>query len=139
MKLNYITLSEDAKEPTYATDGSGCFDLYVAGFDPTLKAWRTGLAFDIPVGWAMMIYSRSGHGFKHGVRLANCVGVIDSDYRDEVLIKIHADRFDCPVMQINKGDRIAQAMLIPIKKIQFNKVSELGQTGRTGGFGSTGQ
>ncbi|MGN6704385.1 MAG: dUTP diphosphatase, partial [Burkholderiaceae bacterium] len=73
-----------AKLPEYATPGSACFDLFAACtvVDVDFCALiDTGLEFAVPDGHVMMIYSRSGHGFKHGVRLSNCVGVIDSDYR----------------------------------------------------------
>jgi dUTP pyrophosphatase len=138
MRLKIKRLTSDAIIPKYATPGSACFDLHVAGFDPVLQAWKTGLAFEIPEGWCMKIYSRSGHGFKHGVRLANCTGVIDADYRDEVLIKLHSDRFDTPVIKINKGDRIAQAMLERVEQVEFLEVKELLDRISRGGFGSTG-
>lgn len=137
-ELKIKRLSDDATMPRYATKGSACFDLYVAGFDPVLQAWKTGLAFEIPEGWCMKIYSRSGHGFKHGVRLANGTGIVDSDFRDEVLIKLHSDRFDTPVLKINKGDRIAQGMLERVEQVEFVEVEELGGMNRGGGFGHTG-
>lgn len=85
----------------------------------------------------MMVYSRSGHGFKSDVRLANCVGVIDSDYRGEVKVKLTNDGNE--YMQVNEGDRIAQAMIIPVEQVKFIEVAELSDTERgTGGFGSTG-
>lgn len=138
MRLKIKKLSEDAIVPKYATPGSACFDLHVAGFDPVLQAWKTGLAFEIPEGWCMKIYSRSGHGFKHGVRLCNSVAVIDADYKDEVLIKLHADRYDGPALKINKGDRIAQGMLERVEQVEFVEVEELGGMNRGGGFGHTG-
>lgn len=85
----------------------------------------------------MLIYSRSGHGFKHGVRLANAVGVIDSDYRGEVQVKLVNDG-GMP-FYVNKGDRIAQAMLVPVQQFQLAEVEDLSETARgAGGFGSTG-
>jgi len=89
----------------------------------------------------MLIFSRSGHGFKNDARLANCVGVIDSDYRGEVAVKMTSDRqfSDAHALVVRNGDRIAQAMIIPFPKIKFEEVDELGSTERgTGGFGSTG-
>ena len=86
----------------------------------------------------MLVYSRSGHGFKHGVRLANSVGVIDSDYRGEVSIGLRNDsplRFD-----YKAGDRLAQAMILPVPMVELVEVEELSDTERgTGGFGSTGK
>lgn len=90
----------------------------------------------------MMVYSRSGHGFKHNTRLSNCVGVIDSDYRGELLVKLTMDD-EClntdVELEVIPGDRIAQAMLIPIERVSFELVDELSETKRTGGFGSTGK
>ena len=90
----------------------------------------------------MLVFSRSGHGFNHAVRLANSVGVIDSDYRGEVKVKLACD--DCPddepPLKINPGDRIAQAMVLPIPRVEFEEVTELSATARgQGGFGSTGR
>ncbi len=142
-----------AKLPTYATDGSACFDLYARSvpklnnqecrlFDGLL--FNTGLKFEVPVGYAMMIYSRSGHGFTDGIRLSNCVGVIDSDYRGTVAIKLHADTQlgQVKLAEMAKSDeliRVAQAMLVPVTQCRFEEVSELTETERgQGGFGSTG-
>ncbi len=103
---------------------------------------NTGLAFEVPEGYVMMVYSRSGHGFKNGVRLANCVGVIDSDYRGELLVKLTKDvtSFNSNPFPIKNGDRIAQAMLIPVPQVTFTQVSELSETKRgDGGGGSTGR
>lgn len=147
-------LYPDAKLPTYATDGSGCFDLYahsVQGFDHvgtiidhgSPVECGTGLAFEIPPGHVMLVFSRSGMGIKHGIRLANAVGVIDADYRGEVVVKLVQD-YRLPVggqghYEIRPGDRIAQAMVIPLPRVQFFEVGELSQTARgSGGFGSTG-
>lgn len=132
-------LTEDAILPTYATGGSACFDLY--SIENTTFAgsnvFRTGLAFEIPEGYVMLVYSRSGHGFKADIRLANCVGVIDSDYRGELLIKLTIDSNLIHV--IGKGERIAQAMIVPYQSVLFEEVDELGTTERgVGGFGSSG-
>ena len=87
----------------------------------------------------MLVYSRSGHGFKHDTRLANCVGVIDSDYRGELMVKLTYDGAeDGPF--IEPGDRIAQAMIVPVSQVSFDVVDELSDTVRgSGGFGSTGK
>ena len=128
--------------PRFATSGAACFDLHAlyqgeAGAYSSSPAVRTGLAFDVPEGHVMLIYSRSGHGFKDGVRLSNCVGVIDADFRGEIHVKLKNDsplRFD-----FKAGDRIAQAMILPIPTVSFIEVSELTNTERgAGGFGSTG-
>lgn len=142
MKLKVKKLHPDAVIPTYATSGAACFDLHAVDFEGENKTdslvIKTGLAFEIPDGWQMLIFSRSSHGFKHNVRLANCVGVIDSDYRGEVKVKLTAD-FGWN-LSIFKGDRIAQAQLIPVHRVTFEEVSELTETERgNGGFGSTGK
>lgn len=142
MKVNVKKLHPDAKLPTYATDGSGAFDMYA-----TDDGWvgkhqgKTGLAFEVPEGHVMLVFSRSGHGYKNNVRLVNCVGIIDSDYRGEVSAKLIQDYKDeQPSAYINKGDRIAQALIVPVDRVEFNLVGELSDTLRgTGGFGSTGK
>lgn len=148
MKLKIRKLREDAIVPQYATDGSACFDLF-ACFDTddySARIYRkkpkvisTGLAFEIPEGHVMLVFSRSGHGFKFSTRLGNCVGVIDSDYRGEVMVNLTRDDSDLDMLQIRQGDRIAQAMVIPFPRVEFEEVEDLTSTERgEGGFGSTG-
>lgn len=133
------------KLPTYGTDGAGCFDIYpdldehekisLSVSQPTVII-PTGLLFEIPQGKALMIYSRSGQGFKFNTRLANCVGVIDSDYRGELMVKLTMDEDD--YMVIGRNTAIAQGMIIDAPKVQFEVVQELSETARgAGGFGST--
>lgn len=154
MLINIKKTHPDAKVPLYATDGAGCFDLFALTVDGCHQVGRyvepgfpvicrTGLALEIPPSWVMVIFSRSGHGFNHDTRLANCVGVIDSDYRGEVMVKLTAD--DDPEhrgglnLYVSPGDRVAQAMLQPVERITFNVAEWLSETERgTGGFGSTG-
>lgn len=156
MKLRIQKLHPDAQLPVFATEGAACFDLvaftvmgaYTLGCHVDHGhpvECGTGLAFEIPPGHAMLIFSRSGHGFKHGMRLANCVGVIDSDYRGEVKVKLTQDLM--PVMLgsddfgpfIKPGDRIAQAMILPVPAVELELADTLTETQRgTGGFGSTG-
>jgi dUTP pyrophosphatase len=145
--LRVKRIHPDAILPTRATDGSACFDLRaiiedrseVHVFDGYPVSFETGLAFEIPEGYAMMIYSRSGAGFKSDVRLSNCVGVIDSDYREGVMVKLARDGFrDGRPFTVKHGDRIAQAMLIPVPRVELVEVEELSTSARTGGFGSTG-
>ena len=86
----------------------------------------------------MLVFSRSGHGFNNGLRLANCVGVIDSDYRGQVKAKVHND--SNTTYQVKAGERIAQAMIVPIALVKFMVVDELSSTERgEGGGGSTGK
>lgn len=145
-------LHTDAKLPKYATPGAACFDLsaivegngmmtsnekLVTPYQPV--SFRTGLAFEVPEGYAMLVFSRSGHGFNNGVRLSNCVGVIDSDYRGEVLVKLHCDAEGQGVL-VKHGDRIAQAGLVKMEQVEMFLTDELNETQRgEGGFGHTGQ
>jgi len=146
--LKVKRLHPDARLPTYATDGSACMDLYVRrspwtddlaavpGFGST--RYQTGVAVEVPEGWAMLVFSRSGDGFNRHLRLSNCVGVIDSDYRGEVCVQL---RNDSSVGQrVAPGDRIAQAMLVRAPRCTILEVAGLTPTARgEGGFGSTGR
>lgn len=144
--LGVKRLTDTAILPVFASAGAACFDLHADlkcedGCEQVLFSgnhiFRTGLAFDIPKGYALMVYSRSGHGFKNDVRLANCVGVIDSDYTGEVKVKLTIDN-DWG-FTVSHGDRIAQAMLIKVPCVQLVEVDELNTTERgANGFGSTG-
>ena len=131
--------------PQYQTPGAACFDLHalhagtVAAGDP--KTFGTGLAFEVPNGHVLMIYSRSGHGFKNDMRLANCVGVIDSDYRGEVCVRLTNDQGGPAARRvtIKTGDRIAQGMLVRIPGVDLVEADEISETERgAGGLGSTG-
>ena len=138
MQLKIKKLHPDAVLPTYATPGAACFDLYASSIQRN-DVFGTGIAVEVPPGYAMKVYSRSGHGFKYGARLANCVGIIDSDFRGEVMVKLAFDNDRLPLPTIRVGDRIAQAMIEPAPQVEFVEVDELSDTERgTGGFGSTG-
>ena len=134
------------KIPTYATDGSGCFDIFpdiekdkqhfLLSPGSATTTIGTGLYFEIPKGKALMVYSRSGQGFNHNTRLANCVGVIDSDYRGELKVKLKMDGDG--YLYIDPEKAIAQGMIIDASQVTFSVVEELSETERgTGGFGST--
>lgn len=142
MPLKIQKLSTTAKLPVYGSKGAACFDIHANIKDSVLVTVNTptiihtGLAFEIPPGYVMLVFSRSGHGFKNDVRLSNGTGIIDSDYRGELLIKLAADQGPFTVFP---GDRIAQAMLITVPHVVFEEVTELSSTERgSGGFGSTG-
>jgi len=144
MKLKIKRIHPDAIMPTYGTGGAACFDLYAIQC-PKLTSvfgahtFRTGLSFEVPDGYVMLVYSRSGHGFKNDTRLANSVGVVDSDYRGEVMVRLTRDAHTPNYLTVSPGDRIAQAMLISVPKLTLVEVDELSETGRgVGGFGSTG-
>lgn len=134
-------LVPEAKLPEYATAGAAAFDLRtVKGgtISPgRARTFNTGLAFEVPDGHVMLVFSRSGHGFVHDMRLANCVGVIDSDYRGEVRVRLSCDGRAGVI--VAEGDRIAQALVLPVERVTFEEVDELGVTERgAAGFGSTG-
>lgn len=138
IKLNH----PQAKVPTYATDGSACFDLYCAEVVEMLSdtiTINTGIIAEIPEGYAMMVYSRSGHGFKSDTRLCNAVGVVDSDYRGEVMVKLRKDSMKATPPDLSVGSRIAQAMLIPVTQVSFEVIDEVSESERGSfGFGSSG-
>lgn len=150
MQIDIQLLHPEAKVPEYATPGAAAFDLRaLIEPDTTLHPLRrcvpaggtlivrTGLAISIPHGWGLFIYSRSGHGFKNDVSLSNCVGVIDSDYTGEIMVKLRNDSREA--FFVNHGDRIAQAVLQVAPRAQFIVRDKLQETERgTGGFGSTG-
>lgn len=142
MNIKIKPLSALARLPEYATAGSACFDIATSSdsvdITPGSSAvLKTDLAFEIPPGYVMMVYSRSGHGFKHGLRLVNGTGIIDSDYRGELMIKLHNDGGKSVL--IESGERIAQGMIVPVQQVLFEAVAELSDTERgTGGLGSTG-
>lgn len=140
--MNIKLMKKDAKLPRYATAGSAAFDLF-STHDGEIHSGcslrvSTGVAIEIPEGSVLLLFGRSGHGFNDGIRLANCVGVIDSDYRGEIMVKLHNDS-QYP-FYFNKDSRIAQGVILPIFVVQeWNVVDELGVTERgTGGLGSTG-
>ena len=145
MNVKIKKVHPEAKVPVYGSAGAACFDLYAArvigttddGSERTVT-YGTGLQFEVPEGHVMMVYSRSGHGFKYGITLANSTGVIDADYRGEVMIKL--TKRDTSIYGMPEvGERIAQAMIIPVEQVSFEEADELSNTERgEGGIGSTG-
>lgn len=132
-----------AKLPKYQTAGAACFDIAAALDEPVIvrpcqaEIVPTGLAVEVPPGYVLKLYSRSGHGFKSNVRLSNCVGVIDSDYRGEIMASIFNDGLI--EFRIEHGDRILQGMIEKADQIDIVEVDDLSETDRgEGGFGSTG-
>lgn len=141
MQVKVKKVSPTATMPTYGSKGAACFDLYADTIE--MKMWGamigTGLSFEVPEGHVMMVYSRSGHGVNHGVVLRNSTGVIDSDYRGEVMVALTCTSRDSG-LAVNPCDRIAQAMIVPVEQSTFVEVDELSETDRgDGGFGSTGK
>ncbi len=143
MNIKYKILNELAKEPTRGSEYAAGYDLYAATdreislFPHTTQLIGTGLAFELPDGYFGAVYARSGLASKKGLRPANCVGVVDSDYRGEVMVALHNDSDH--IMTIDAGERIAQLVLMPYVNMTFEQVEELNTTNRgEGGFGSTG-
>lgn len=139
----YKRLNDLAIVPTKGSEYSAGYDLYAAiESDIEIAPHKTvmigtGLAFEIPPYTFMGIFARSGLATKKGLRPANCVGVVDSDYRGEVKVALHNDSDE--VMTVESGERIAQAIVLPFYQIGLEEVDELSDTDRgEGGFGSTG-
>lgn len=138
-------IGREIPAPFYATPGAAAMDLHACLDQPvTIPAGGravipTGLAIALPSPeYVALVFARSGLGIKHGVAPANCVGVIDSDYRGEILVGLqNSGREDYTVAP---GDRIAQLMITPVLQARLRLVDELDETQRgAGGFGSTGQ
>lgn len=140
--MNIKLLNYEATVPTRGTEYSAGYDLYSC-IDATLAPGEsvmigTGIAMEIPESCVGLVFARSGLACKQGLRPANCVGVIDSDYRGEIKVCLHNDanqnRF------IDTGDRIAQLVIVPYMAPELVVVGELGDTERgEGGFGHTGK
>ncbi len=135
---------KNAKIPMHGSEYAAGYDLYACTTNPitipphsTVKV-GTGLAMEIPNGYFGAIFARSGLATKQGLRPANAVGVIDSDFRNEVIVALHNDTV-LP-KTIEPKERIAQLVVIPYLPLEFELVDELSDTERGGGgFGSTGK
>lgn len=137
-------LHPNAILPTYGTAEAAGADLYACLDEPVTAqpgqtVWiPTGLAMEIPVGYAGLVYARSGMACKRGLAPANKVGVIDSDYRGPVTVVLH--NHGTEPQTVAQGDRIAQLVITPVLAPCFAEVEELSDTNRgQGGFGSTGK
>lgn len=130
--------------PTYGSAGAAGADLYACLEEeiviaPGQSAFvPTGLSMEIPVGFAGLIYARSGLACKRGLAPANKVGVVDSDYRGEFMVVLH--NHGAEPQTVANGERIAQLVITPVYTPAFEEVDELTDTQRAaGGFGSTGK
>ena len=143
--LKIKKLRENARIPYRATEGSAGMDLYACienevVIEPhRIELIPTGIAIELDSAEQVAyIYARSGLAIKHGIAPANCVGVVDSDYRGEVCVGL-VNRTDT-AFSILPGDRIAQMVIAPVILPRIEVVEELGSTEREGGgFGSTGK
>ncbi len=144
LKMNFKKLNENAVTPTYGTEFSAGADLYACeGGEVTIepgesKLIHTGLSLEIPVGYAGLIYARSGIATKRGLAPANKVGVIDSDYRGEIMVCLF--NHSKTAQTIADKERIAQLVITPFLQVEYCEKDELSDTVRgEGGFGSTGK
>ena len=143
-KIKVKKLTSLAKLPVYSSEYAAAADLFCAEEDAvTVRAGETvlihtGIAMEIPVGYAGFIYARSGLASKKGLAPANKVGVIDADYRGEIKVALH-NHTELPVT-VDAGERIAQISIVPFLKAAFSESETLSDTVRgEGGFGSTGR
>lgn len=143
MIVNFKKLTENAIAPKYGSEYSAGADLYAAdGGDIKIapgetKLIHTGIALEIPEGLVGLIYARSGLATKKGLAPANKVGVIDSDYRGEIMVALH--NHGSETQTVSDGDRVAQMVIAPFIKAEYTEADELSDTVRgAGGFGSTG-
>jgi len=143
-QVNIKKLNKDAIIPTYGTEYSAGADLYACITEKVIinpgetVMIPTGIAVEIPVGYAGLVYARSGLASKKGLAPANKVGVIDADYRGELMVALH--NHSPEPAEIEKDERIAQMVIAPFLTAEFLEVAELSDTSRgSGGFGSTGK
>ena len=142
-KIKFIKLDKNATVPSYGTEFSAGADLYaLPGQEIVLEPNQTtlvhtGIALEIPEGYAGFVFARSGIATKRGLAPANKVGVIDSDYRGEIMVALH--NHSEKVQKIEDNERVAQLVIMPYLKAEFIEANTLEDTKRSsGGFGSTG-
>lgn len=143
MTINIKKLNEKAVIPAYGSEYAAGADLYAClEGELTIPPHETaviptGIALELPVGYAGLIYARSGLATKKGLAPANKVGVVDCDYRGEVKVALH--NHSGAAQTVSAGERVAQLVITPYITANFCEVDELSQTVRgAGGFGSTG-
>jgi dUTP pyrophosphatase len=139
--MKFKRLHPDAVSPKYCHKGDSGFDLFSIE-----NAWihnkrvtkiRTGLAFDVPEGFELQIRSKSGRALKDAIIVVNSPGTVDSSYTGEICVLLST--LQSISKRILVGDKIAQAVLVPVKTVEFEEVDELKKTTRrSDGFGSTG-
>ena len=146
MQIQVKKLRESARLPHRGSAFAAGYDLYAAPEDGnpieiaphTTAMVGTGLAVAIPEGYFGGVFARSGLASRQGLRPANCVGVIDADYRGECTVALHNDTDEKRTIQ--PGDRIAQLVILPFLAAEFDETDTLPETARgAGGFGSTGK
>ena len=142
-KIRFKKLDEKAKMPYYGSEYAAGADLYACMEEPltiaagTTEFVHTGLAMEIPVGLVGLVYARSGLACKKGLAPANKVGVIDSDYRGEIMVALHNHAAED--ITIEPGERVAQMVIAPYVFARYEEAEELEDTLRgDGGFGHSG-
>lgn len=135
-------LRENAVLPSYGSDYAAGADLYACNAvtvkPGTTEFVQTGLALEVPAGYAGLVYARSGLACKKGLAPANKVGVIDADYRGEIMVALY--NHSSQAVEIEPGERVAQLVITPYLTAVFEETEELSDTVRgEGGFGSTGR
>lgn len=142
-EIKFIKLDENATVPSYGTEFSAGADLYaLPGQEIVLSPnettlVHTGIAMEIPEGFAGFVFARSGIATKRGLAPANKVGVIDSDYRGEIMVALH--NHSDKIQKIEDNERVAQLVIMPYLRAEFIESETLEDTKRaSGGFGSTG-
>jgi dUTP pyrophosphatase len=140
MKIPFKKVHTDAIVPTYAHMGDAGFDVYTYEEFSILPHERKqvplGMSFEIPEGYAILFWDKSGLSTKHGI--TNLAGVIDASYRGEVSVLLY--NVSDVVYTFHKGDKVSQGLIQKIEQASFEEVTELGETTRgAGGFGSTGK
>lgn len=143
VEIKFVKLDERAHVPVYGTEFAAGADLYACMKEPvnvkagTTEFIHTGIAMAIPEGLVGLVYARSGLACKKGLAPANKVGVIDSDYRGEIMIALH-NHSDEDIL-VEDGERVAQMVIAPYLFANYEEVNSLSDTDRgEGGFGSTG-
>lgn len=143
VKLYFKKLTPKAQTPHYGTEFAAGADLYACMEEPLViragntEFVHTGLSMEIPAGLVGLVYARSGLACKKGLAPANKVGVIDSDYRGEIMVALY--NHSSEDITIEHGERVAQLVIAPYICAEYEETDQLGDTGRgEGGFGSTG-
>ncbi len=144
MRINIKKLTETAKLPERGSAYAAGYDLFADLKEAVEIAPKqtlminTGVAMEIPEGYWGGIFARSGLSTKEGLRPANCVGVVDADYRGPICVALHNDSE--VVRTVVPGQKVAQMVVVPFLAVEFEEVAELSDTVRgVGGFGSTGK
>jgi len=143
MKIKVKKLNDDSQIPTYANVGDAGADLYL--YENQVILWpgkrklvSTGIAVEVPEGYVGLIHPRSGLAHKHGVTIVNTPGTVDSGYRGE--LKVNLVNTSSEMVELNKGDRIAQFVVQKVESVEFEVINELSPTERSDrGHGSSGR